>query len=102
MNSSDVFQTLSEFACLGLTGFAAVLWFIVRAVRQDARDALAQLAAYKTHVAETYVTEAGMTKAIANLDTTIQRLIDAVNSSSKETRDAFVELSRRIDGKADK
>jgi hypothetical protein len=61
-----------------------------------------QIAAQRLHVAETYVTQEGLTKALSNLDITIQRLIDAVDKNSRETRDAFSELHRRIDGKADK
>jgi hypothetical protein len=85
-----------------LGGFSTVLWFLYLSVRQDARDALAKIAAHQLHVAETCVTKDGLEKAIASLDQTIGRLIDAVNKNMEETRAGLSEIHRRIDGKADK
>jgi hypothetical protein len=87
---------------LVLSGFCTVLWFLYLSVRQDARDALRELALHKLHVAETCVTKDGLEKAIASLDQTIGRLIDAVNKNAEETRLGLSEIHRRIDGKADK
>lgn len=63
------------------------------------RDAFAN---YKIHVAEHYVTQSELTKAVESLDRTMQRLLEAVNQNAKETREGFSEIHRRIDGKADK
>lgn len=69
----------------------------------DAVKALGDaLAAHKLYVAEHYVTQGELTKAVENLDKTMQRLLDAVNQNAKEARDGFAEIHRRIDGKADK
>jgi Cdc6-like AAA superfamily ATPase len=105
---------------LVLGGCSAVLWFLYLSVRQDARDALeaarvAQTAAeaakaeaerkvgeLRVHVAETYVTQEGLTKAISSLDQAINRLIQTVSQQGEATRAALSEIHRRIDGKADK
>lgn len=60
------------------------------------------MSAYKLYVAEHYVTQTELTKAVGSLERTIERLIDAVNQNSKETREGFAEIHRRIDTKADK
>lgn len=60
------------------------------------------LNAYKLHVAEHYVTQTELTKAVSSLERSIERLIEAVNLNSKETREGFAEIHRRIDTKADK
>jgi hypothetical protein len=116
---------------LVLGGFSTVLWFLYLSVRQDARDALDAAQASKTaasaakadvdrliaeakteverkvgelrvHVAETYVTQEGLTKAISSLDQTINRLIATVTRDGEATRAALSEIHRRIDGKADR
>lgn len=105
---------------LVLGGFSTVLWFLYQSVRQDARDALAaaqtasasaaavkadaerKVGELRVHVAETYVTQEGLTKAISSLDQTINRLIETVNRDGEATRAALSEIHRRIDGKADK
>lgn len=60
------------------------------------------LSAHKLHVAEHYVTQTELTKAVGSLERSIERLIEAVNQNSKETREGFAEIHRRIDTKADK
>ena len=60
------------------------------------------LDAHKLHVAEHYVTQNELTKAVESLDKTMQRLIEAVNQNAREAREGFSEIHRRIDGKADK
>lgn len=92
--------------------FAVFGWLLKRAIGQmdqklkeqsDAlQDQVRALAAYKLHVAEHYATQNDLTKAVASLERTIERLIEAVNQNSKETRDGFAEIHRRIDTKADK
>lgn len=66
------------------------------------QEQVGALAAYKLHVAEHYVTQTELTKAVGSLERSIERLIEAVNQNSKETRDGFAEINRRIDTKADK
>lgn len=98
-------------AVLGVLGPAvgAVLWSLYKSVRDDARAAKAQaeaqkneLTAYKLYVAEHYVTQNDLTKAVANLEKSIDRLIEAVNQASKETRESIGALQARIDDNVDK
>jgi len=78
----------------------------INTVRNDSTNQLSalrdNLASHRLHVAETYVTNDGLTKAVSNLNTTIERLIEVVNSSAQETRTVVSEMHRRIDSKADK
>ncbi|UCF25198.1 MAG: hypothetical protein JSV72_07280 [Ralstonia sp.] len=104
--------TTGAFGAVAAGVFAVFGWVLKRSVAQmdqklrDHSDALqeqiAALAAYKLHVAEHYVTQSELTKAIESLDKTMQRLLDAVAAGAKETREGFAEIHRRIDTKADK
>ncbi len=47
-------------------GFSVVVWFLLRKLIADMGDLEKALAAYKLHVAETYVTQSGLTKAVEN------------------------------------
>ncbi|WP_207000758.1 hypothetical protein [Trinickia mobilis] len=93
---------VASIGSLAATGAGTVAWWMFRGVvaRADANEK--DLANYKLYVAEHYATQNDLTKAVASLERTIERLIEAVNQNSKETRDGFTELHRRIDGKADK
>ena len=101
---------------VGCAGFAAVsgvfAWLWQRS--ESARDNVIRdhgiaikavtdgLSGYKLHVAEHYVTQTELTKAVGSLEKSIERLIEAVNLNSKETREGFAEIHRRIDTKQDK
>jgi DNA-binding ferritin-like protein len=108
---------------IGCAGFAAVsgllgwLWQRSEALRDRAiedqgktireqADAIKEIGraldAHKLYVAEHYVTQTELTKAVGSLERSIERLIEAVNQNSKETREGFAEIHRRIDTKADK
>lgn len=102
MDYLPILQGMLSIFVLVLTAFCSVLWFLFLSVRADARKALDQLAAYKLHVAETYVTQDSLTKAIDGLNQAIGRLIDTVRGDGEATRSALSEIHRRIDGKADK
>lgn len=102
-----------EVGCLALTGVGAVFAYLWRRSESSRDDAIKEhtkqiealataLANHKLYVAEHYVTQSELTKAVENLDKTMQRLFDAVTQNTKETRDGFSELHRRIDMKADK
>lgn len=92
--------------------FALFGWLLRRSVSQndqklieheeEIKNIAKALDGHKLHVAEHYVTQNELTKAVESLDKTMQRLIDAVNQNSRETREGFSEIHRRIDGKADK
>jgi hypothetical protein len=91
------------------SGAGTVLWFLFQGVKIDAEaaksaaDALkTDLANYKLYVAEHYVTQNDLTKAISSLERSIERLIDTVDKNSQETRDSFGALYERLDKKADK
>lgn len=87
-------------------------WLVRRAVAQNdqkIRDLIDEnkglrtaLDAHKLHVAEHYVTQNELTKAVESLDKTMQRVLDAITENAKEAREALAEIHRRIDAKADK
>lgn len=102
-----------EIGCAGFAGISGLfgwLWQRSEAMRdatlkknaEDIESLSRALADHKLYVAEHYVTQGELTKAVENLDKTMQRLIDAVDRTSRETREGLSEIHRRIDGKADK
>lgn len=60
------------------------------------------LSEHRLHVAQAYVTQTELAKTIDSFERTVERLIDAINQMSRDSKEAFAELHRRIDGKADK
>lgn len=84
------------------TAIGTVAFWLFRSLvaRVDANEK--EIANYKLYVAEHYATQNDLTKAVASLEKTIERLIEAVNQNSKETRDGFARMDLRIDAKADK
>ena len=90
-------------------GIGTVLWFLYQSVRADAKAAGAkaeslktELAEYKLHVAENYVTQTNLAEKISSLQGAIERLITTVNQNSKETREVIGQLYDRLDKKVDK
>ena len=65
-------------------------------------DLTKELADHRLHVAQTSVTQSELSRAIENLDKTIARLSDAIVQMSRDSKESFAELHRRIDGKEDK
>lgn len=107
------YTAIVEVGCAGFAAVSGVFgWLWQRSEGQrdkvikeqgDAIKALSDaLAAHKLYVAEHYVTQTELTKAVSSLERSIERLIEAVNQNSKETREGFAEIHRRIDTKADK
>lgn len=107
------FSTVAGVGGAAATGVFAVLgWMLRRSVAQmdqklqDHDQAIQKraddLAAHKLYVAEHYVTQTELTKAVGSLERSIERLIEAVNQNSKETREGFAAIHLRIDTKADK
>lgn len=98
----------AAFAAVG--GVFAYLWQrseaardgVVREHSESLKTVTKELTEYKLHVAEHYVTQTELTKAVSSLEKSIERLIEAVNQNSKETRDGFAEMHKKIDTKADK
>lgn len=113
-------EILGAVLAVLLTGVGTVLWFLFLSVRNEAREARAQatlardsslaeitkvkdeLGAHRLYVAEHYVTQNELTKAVENLDKTMQRMLTAMDHNAQEMRDGFTQLHKRIDGKADK
>lgn len=60
------------------------------------------LADHRLHVAQSYVTQSELARSIEKLEKTVDKLLDAINQMSRDSKEAFAELHRRIDGKADK
>jgi hypothetical protein len=102
-----------EIGCVALTGIGGVFAYLWRRSETE-RDRVIQehgeaikdvtkgLEAHRLYVAEHYVTQSDLTKAVSSLERSIERLIEAVNQNSKETREGFAEMHRKIDTKADK
>lgn len=61
-----------------------------------------ELAAHKLHVAQSYVTQSELSRAIEKLEKTVDKLLDAINQMARDSKEAFAELHRRVDGKEDK
>lgn len=117
-------QELISLATLVACALGSVVWFLIRSANKKASDAeraadaaiaradkaAADVKAYaeklvgdlRVHVAENYVTEEGLTKALNNLNRSIDQLIDTVKANMEEMRAGLSEIHRRVDGKADK
>lgn len=60
------------------------------------------LAEHKLHVAQSYVTQSELARSIEKLEKTVDKLLDAINQMARDSKEAFAELHRRVDGKEDK
>lgn len=78
----------------------------IAALREQSKDdntALREeLAAYKLHVAERYVTQEALTKAVTGVEKAIDRLLEFIEKNAAEQRQAIEGIHRRIDSKVDK
>ena len=72
-------------------GFCALLWFNFREVKSHLKNVSDDLAAYKLHIAENYVTQNELTKAIDGLAKSVD------NMSSKLDR-----IEDKLSAKQDK
>ena len=102
IDAHEVLQILVSLIVLILTGFSAVLWFMLQGSRSTAEAAVAKVAAHELYCARTYVTQEGLTQAIKNLEKTIGSLVQAVKDNMDETRRGFGEIYSKVDGKQDK
>lgn len=104
------FTTIAGVGGAAATGVFAVLgWMLKRSVaqidqKQKEHDEALQkhakeLADYKLYAEQHFVTSDELTKAIGNLEGTIQRLIESVDTNAKEMREWFRLLQQT---KADK
>jgi uncharacterized protein YukE len=129
--STGLGEIFAAILSIAAGGAGTVMWFLFQSVRQEARTATKEVgelkdeykeelsnlkdeqkqevsrlkdehSAYKLYVAEHYVTQQDLTKAVTSLERSIERLIEAVNQNAKEVRDGFSEIHKRIDQKADK
>jgi len=69
---------------------------------KDIESIKRELSEHRLHVATSYVTQSELAKTIESFERTVERLLDAINQMSRDSEEAFAELHRRIDGKADK
>lgn len=78
----------------------------ITALREQAKADINLLreehAAYKLHVAERYVTQDALTKAVTGVEKALDRLMATIEKNAAEQREAFAEIHRRIDSKVDK
>jgi len=78
-----------------LAGFAFVLWAVFWNTKKLAENTVNDLAAYKLHVAETYVTGSALNKSIDALIKSLDALSDAVFKKLDKIED-------KLDSKVDK
>jgi hypothetical protein len=107
--SSGAFQIIAVVVSMLCSAMGTILWFLFQSVRHDvqaarteAESAKDELAKFKLQAAEHYVTRNDLTSTVTDLKRSIERLIESVDRSSQETRDAFNKIHERIDRKADK
>lgn len=87
----------SVFGLIGLigTGAGTVVWYMFRGVAARVESNEKELAAFKLHCAETYVTSGALEKAI-------DRFSESINAVFKKLEQMDEKFDRRLDGKADK
>lgn len=84
-------QTFRWALDLLLIGLASVLWFLLRKLIADVGAITKALSDYKLHVAETYVTQASLSKSMDNLAGSIGEVFRKLER-----------IEDKLDGKADK
>lgn len=72
-------------------GFCGVLWFLYQDLKKKADGTAKELANYRVHIAETYVTQNELTKAIDALN----RAVDAIFNKLDR-------IDNKLDNKQDK
>lgn len=89
-------QRILMYVLQGLGGaFCTVIWFAYRDLKAKQESDRESLAAYKLHVAESYVTQNVMTKAIDS----IAEALKTMNQSMDKKLDR---IEYKLDGKQDK
>ncbi|TCG09378.1 hypothetical protein BZM27_06145 [Paraburkholderia steynii] len=76
-----------------------VAWWAVRAMHARINENAKDLSDYKLYAEKRFVTSDELTKAIGNLEGSIERLIESVDTNAKEMREWFRLLQQT---KADK
>jgi len=69
---------------------------------KDIESIKRDIADHRLHVATSYVTQSELAKTIGSFERTVERLLDAINQMARDSKEAFAELHRRVDGKEDK
>lgn len=85
------FATLRAVVEMLIAALCGVMWFLMRGVMSDVRTQAKELAAYKLHVAEKYVTQDGLTKALDGISSQIEAVFRKLDR-----------IDEKLDGKADK
>ena len=75
----ELMQFISWAVQALVTAFAVVLWFNLRDIKSKAELNTADLAGYKLHVAETYITENELSKAIQALSKSVDAIFTALH-----------------------
>jgi hypothetical protein len=77
------------------TGIATVAWWAVRSIHGRQNEFEKDLAAFKLHCAESYVTNSALEKAIDRFSASIDAVFKKLESMDEK-------FDRRLDSKADK
>jgi hypothetical protein len=120
MEAAASTEVIAIVASVAVSGTGSIFWFLFQSARreavaaksasiavkesckEDASQIRQELAAYKLHVAEKYVTQEALTKAVTGLEKAVERLLEATEKSATELRSAIEGIHRRIDQKVDK
>jgi hypothetical protein len=102
--------SIALFVMTTAVGIFAWLWNksernlenVIQNHSKDIESIKRDFADHRLHVATSYVTQSELAKTIGSFERTVERLLDAINQMSRDSKEAFAELHRRIDGKADK
>jgi chromosome segregation ATPase len=91
------------------SGAGSILSYLYVSVRSEAKEARDlgeslkdELSKYKLYVAERYVTQGDLSKAIENLNRNIEALSRGIENMSNHMSSKLDRLDRRLDNKADK
>jgi uncharacterized protein YoxC len=102
MDNHELFELALALINLVLAGLGVVLWQNLRDVREDAKKSADTIIAHELYCARTYVTQEGLTKAIQNLENTVEGLVQAIKSNMEQNRTDFRDLYNKMNTKQDK
>jgi hypothetical protein len=102
MDNHEIFDAVLAIINLLICGFAFVLWQNLRDVKIEAKKSVDDLAKHELYCARTYVTQEGLTKAIQNLESTVEGLVQAIKTNMDQNRADFRDLYNKLSTKQDK
>jgi hypothetical protein len=120
MDSEGFTDVVKIVSGVSAAGAGTIFWFLFQSARKEAAaaksavihikesckagitDIRGEIAAYKLHVAEKYVTQEALTKSVTSLERAIDRVCEMIEKNAAEQRNSLDSIHRRIDQKVDK